>query len=188
VTLTYEIIGGDNRAHGPVTGEELCEWIRQGRAGRNTMIRPSNTDTWRPLSTFPEFSGPLRGLPWIPLYQPAPKAHKLAVTSMVLGISSLVLIAAAIFLVPVGMIVVAATAGRPQLAVFAAMVMVGLLILPSAASVITGHAGLRAIKAGPAEYGGGGMAVAGLVTGYLSLAASGILFVLVAWGWLETID
>ena len=89
---TYEIIGGDNRAHGPVTGEELCEWIRQGRAGRNTMIRPSNTETGRPLSKFPEFSGPLRGLPWIPLYQPAPKAHGLAVASLVLGIISLVIV------------------------------------------------------------------------------------------------
>ena len=27
---TYEIIGGDHRPHGPVTGEELCQWIREG--------------------------------------------------------------------------------------------------------------------------------------------------------------
>ena len=91
MTQTYEIIGGDNRAHGPVTGEELCDWIRQGRAGRNTMIRPSNTEAWRPISTFPEFSGPLRGMPWIPLYQPTPKVHGLAVASLVLGLISLVI-------------------------------------------------------------------------------------------------
>ncbi len=92
MTPTYEIIGGDNRAHGPVTGEELCDWIRQGRAGRNSMIRPSNTEAWHPISTFPEFSGPLRGMPWIPLYQPALKAHGLAVASLVLGIISLVIV------------------------------------------------------------------------------------------------
>ena len=92
MTQTYEIIGGDNRAHGPVTGEELCDWIRQGRAGRNSMIRPSNTEAWRPISTFPEFSGPLRGMPWIPLYQPTPKVHGLAVASLVLGLISLVIV------------------------------------------------------------------------------------------------
>jgi len=153
---TYEIIGGDNRAHGPVTGEELCEWIRQGRAGRNTMIRPSNTETWRPLSTFPEFSGPLRGLPWIPLYQPAPKAHGLAVASLVLGIISLVI--------------------------------VGIGLLTGVPAAICGHAALRAIKAEPTEYGGGGMAIAGLITGYIGLLVSGVMFILMLLLWLEIID
>ena len=153
---TYEIIGGDNRAHGPVTGEELSEWIRQGRAGRNTMIRPSNTDTWRPLSTFPEFSGPLRGLPWIPLYQPAPKAHGLAVASLVLGIISLVI--------------------------------VGIGLLTGVPAAICGHAALRAIKAAPTEYGGGGMAIAGLITGYIGLLVSGGMFILMILLWLEIID
>ena len=152
----YEIIGGDNRAHGPVTGEELCEWIRQGRAGRNTMIRPSNTDSWRPLSTFPEFSGPLRGLPWIPLYQPAPKAHGLAVASLVLGIISLVI--------------------------------VGIGLLTGVPAAICGHAALRAIKAEPTEYGGGGMAIAGLITGYIGLLVSGVMFILMLLLWLEFID
>ena len=156
MTQTYEIIGGDNRAHGPVTGEELCEWIRQGRAGRNTMIRPSNTDTWRPLSTFPEFSGPLHGLPWIPLYQPAPKAHGLAVASLVLGIISLVI--------------------------------VGIGLLTGVPAAICGHAALRAIKAEPTEYGGGGMAIAGLITGYIGLLVSGVMFILMLLLWLEFID
>ena len=156
MTLTYEIIGGDNRAHGPVTGEELCEWIRQGRAGRNTMIRPSNTDTWRPLSTFPEFSGPLRGLPWIPLYQPAPKVHSLAVASLVLGIVSLLI--------------------------------VGLGLLTGVPAAICGHAALRAIKAEPTEYGGNGMAIAGLITGYIGLLISGVMFILMLLIWLEIID
>ena len=32
------------------------------------------------------------------------------------------------------------------------------------------------------------MALAGEITGYLGLAAGGIIFMLVAWGWVETID
>ena len=156
MTPTYEIIGGDNRAHGPVTGEELCDWIRQGRAGRNTMIRPSKTEAWRPISTFPEFSGPLRGMPWIPLYQPAPKAHGLAVASLVLGLVSLLI--------------------------------VGLGLLTGVPAAICGHAALRAIRDEPTEYGGGGMAIAGLITGYIGLLVSGVVFVLMLLIWLEIID
>ena len=156
MTPTYEIIGGDNRAHGPVTGEEVCQWIREGRAGRKSMIRPSNTEAWRPISTFPEFSGPLRGMPWIPLYQPALKAHGLAVASLVLGIISLVI--------------------------------VGIGLLTGVPAAICGHAALRAIKAEPTEYGGGGMAIVGLITGYIGLLVSGVMFILMLLLWLEIID
>ncbi len=156
MTPTYEIIGGDNRAHGPVTGEELCDWIRQGRAGRNSMIRPSNMEAWRPISTFPEFSGPLRGMPWIPLYQPTPKVHGLAVASLVLGLISLVI--------------------------------VGIGLLTGVPAAICGHAALRAIKDEPTEYGGSGMAIAGLITGYIGLLISGVMFILMLLIWLEIID
>ena len=67
---TYEIIGGDHRPHGPVKGEELCQWIRQGRASNQTMVRISGQKTWQPIGAFPEFLGPLQGLPWMPVNQP----------------------------------------------------------------------------------------------------------------------
>jgi hypothetical protein len=185
---TYEIIGGDHRAHGPVSGEELTQWIRQGRASRQTMIRVSGTDAWRPMYTYGEFTGPLQGLPWIPVNQPAPKAHKLAVTSLVLGISSLVFIAAGFMLVPMVLVGVMAAAGRPEHGVLAALISTGLLLLPALPAVVTGHHAMRAIKADPDLHGGNGMALAGVITGYLGLAAGGIIFMLVAWGWVETID
>jgi len=156
MTPTYEIIGSDNRAHGPVTGEEVCQWIREGRASSHTMVRPSDTEVWRPLSIYPEFAGPLRGLPWIPLYQPGPKVHGLAVASLVLGIVSLVIC--------------------------------WLGILTAVPAAICGHAALRAIKAEPTEYGGGGMAIAGLITGYIGLLMSGIAFVVILLVWLGIID
>ena len=67
---TYEIIGGDHRPHGPVTGEELCQWIREGRASNQTMVRISGQKTWQPIGAFQEFLGPLQGLPWVPVNQP----------------------------------------------------------------------------------------------------------------------
>ena len=88
VALTYEIIGADNRVHGPEDAASLCRWIREGRASHRTMARRTGEESWRPLSTFPEWTGPLRGQP-LPLGQPPP-ASGMAVASLVLGIVSLV--------------------------------------------------------------------------------------------------
>ena len=85
---TYEIIGADNRAHGPENAEAIFRWIREGRASHRTMARRTGEESWRPLSTFPEWTGPLRGQP-LPPGQPPP-ASGMAVASLVLGIVSLV--------------------------------------------------------------------------------------------------
>ena len=85
---TYEIIGTDNRAHGPEDAAAVCRWIREGRASHRTMARRTGEESWRPLSTFPEWTGPLRGQP-LPPGQPPP-ASGMAVASLVLGIVALV--------------------------------------------------------------------------------------------------
>ena len=88
VAFTYEIIGADNRVHGPEDAASVCRWIREGRDSHRTMARRTGEESWRPLSTFPEWTGPLRGQP-LPPGQPPP-AHSLAVGSLVLGIVALV--------------------------------------------------------------------------------------------------
>ena len=131
--LTYELIGGDNRPHGPVEGEELCQWIREGRAHRNTMVRPTGEEVWRPLYVYPEFSGPLRGLPWTPFHTPRPPSHGLAIASLVLGITSMIVLGLGLFI------------GIP--------------------AAMCGHAARSTIAAHPEQYGGGGLALAGSITG-----------------------
>ena len=61
-------------------------------------------------------------------------------------------------------------------------------ILTAVPAAICGHAALRAIKAEPTEYGGGGMAIAGLITGYIGLLVSGISFIFILLVWLGIID
>ena len=143
---SYEIIGGDNRAHGPVTGEEIYDWIRQGRADGYSMARVIGSDSWQPLGSFPEFVGPLHGLPWVRTTQPQPKAHSLAIASLVLGIVSIVFYPLGLFL------------GIP--------------------AVYCGHRARHAIAEQPGEVGGHGLAVGGLVTGYIGAALGAISLVL----------
>ena len=142
----YEIIGGDNRAHGPVTGEEIYDWIRQGRADGYSMARVIGSDSGQPLGSFPEFVGPLHGLPWVRTTQPQPKAHSLAIASLVLGIVSIVFYPLGLFL------------GIP--------------------AVYCGHRARHAIAEQPGEVGGHGLAVGGLVTGYIGAALGAISLVL----------
>jgi hypothetical protein len=67
----YKIIGGDGRQYGPVTPEQLREWIASGRANGQTMIQREGDADWKPLSAFTEFADALTAAP-PPQTQPPP--------------------------------------------------------------------------------------------------------------------
>jgi hypothetical protein len=52
----YKIIGADQREYGPVTADQIRQWIAEGRANRQTKVRPENGTEWLPLSEIPEFA------------------------------------------------------------------------------------------------------------------------------------
>lgn len=51
----YRIIGADGREYGPITVEQLRQWIAEGRANAQTKILPEGTTEWKALGQFPEF-------------------------------------------------------------------------------------------------------------------------------------
>jgi len=53
----YKIIGVDGRQYGPVSAEQLRDWVAQGRANAQTLAQPDGSTEWKPLSQFPEFAG-----------------------------------------------------------------------------------------------------------------------------------
>ncbi len=52
----YKIIGADQKQYGPVSVDELRQWITEGRVNQQTLIQAEGQADWRPLSTFPEFA------------------------------------------------------------------------------------------------------------------------------------
>jgi hypothetical protein len=52
----YRILGADGREYGPVTADQVLEWIKEGRAAAQTSARLDGEAEWRPLSSFPEFA------------------------------------------------------------------------------------------------------------------------------------
>jgi hypothetical protein len=51
----YKIIGADGNEYGPITAEQLRQWIAEGRANAQTRVLLEGTSEWKPLSAFPEF-------------------------------------------------------------------------------------------------------------------------------------
>ena len=52
----YKIIGGDGKEYGPVTTEQLRQWLREGRANAHTKVQAEGSTEWKPVSAFPEFT------------------------------------------------------------------------------------------------------------------------------------
>jgi TM2 domain-containing membrane protein YozV len=52
----YKIIGADGREYGPVTVEQLHQWIREGRANAQTKVQPEGSTEWKTLVEIPGFA------------------------------------------------------------------------------------------------------------------------------------
>jgi len=55
----YKIIGADGQEYGPVTNDQLRQWIAEGRASSETKVRPEGATEWKALAEFPEFHAAL---------------------------------------------------------------------------------------------------------------------------------
>jgi hypothetical protein len=53
----YKIIGANQVEYGPVTAEQLRQWIAEGRVNAQTSAQAEGGTTWKPISEFPEFAG-----------------------------------------------------------------------------------------------------------------------------------
>lgn len=151
----YRIIGADGKEYGPISADQLRQWIAEGRAGATSHVFTEGSTEWKTLGSLPEFS-----LLFASRIQPAsPAAYQtgsttskgtaFATTGLVLGIVSLTVGLCCCYGLPFNILG----------AIFSAIALVQ-------------------IKNDPARYGGKGMAIAGLVLSLISiLIAIGIFIV-----------
>jgi len=52
----FKIIGADGKEYGPVTVDQVKEWIRAGRANHGTMAQQAGDMGWKPLGQYAEFA------------------------------------------------------------------------------------------------------------------------------------
>ena len=98
----YRIIGADGREYGPISADQLRQWIGEGRANATTHVLPEGAPEWKPLGSLPEFSmlfgAPAQSpLPPTPFSAPAvlpshtvsgPRTNGLALTGFIFGLVS----------------------------------------------------------------------------------------------------
>src|SRR5574341_669048 len=52
----FKIIGADQQQYGPVSAEQIRQWVAQGRANAQTLIQAEGSMEWKPLASHPEFA------------------------------------------------------------------------------------------------------------------------------------
>ena len=52
----YKIIGADGKEYGPITVEQLKQWLAEGRVNAQTQVLAEGAADWKPLSEFPELT------------------------------------------------------------------------------------------------------------------------------------
>jgi hypothetical protein len=150
----YRIIGSDGKEYGPVSADQLRQWIIERRADAATRVLAGDSTQWKLLGSLPEFS--LLFATSAPQGAPAPfatgsslaeKNTGFATASLVLGIAS-ICFCCCCFGFPLNLL--------------------GLIF-----SLIA----LGQIKNDPERYGGGGMAIAGLLLSILSMLLGMLFFI-----------
>lgn len=138
----YTILGGDGKQYGPVTAEAVRQWVNEGRANRNTQIRPEGSEQWQSLANVPEFA-PLFAAPPPGMNAPVGGApiesvpnSGMAITSLILGVSGF------------------------------------LCIITAIPGLILGIMAMKRIKASNGRLGGHGLALAGTIVSGVAMAMS----------------
>jgi hypothetical protein len=52
--ITYTMIGADGQQYGPVIGEQIKGWIREGRVTAGTQVLRSDVNSWLPAAQYSE--------------------------------------------------------------------------------------------------------------------------------------
>src|SRR5258706_4209171 len=85
----YKIIGNDGKEYGPVSAEQIRQWIALNRCVPQTLAQPEGGKNWQQLSQIPEFADALAKAaasrpPALPRHQP--KAAKATNPWTIVGI------------------------------------------------------------------------------------------------------
>jgi hypothetical protein len=54
--MSYIIIGGDGKEYGPISSEDVRQWITEGRLNAQSLAKAVSDAEFRPLGKFPEFA------------------------------------------------------------------------------------------------------------------------------------
>ena len=72
----YTIIGGDQKEYGPISADDVRQWIAEGRLNAQSLMKGAGDAAFRPLEKFPEFADAFASKPDAPDTPPPPWQHR----------------------------------------------------------------------------------------------------------------
>lgn len=155
----YKIIGADGKQYGPISADQLRQWLADSRVNAQTFVCAEGEAEWKPLAAIPEFAADLnRSTAPQPFsaqqYGQASvaKTNGMAVTGLVMGLVS----------VTVGPFCCCTFYGIPF----------------SVLGIIFSLIGLSQINRSQEREQGRGMAIAGLILSILSVALAALMTII----------
>lgn len=87
----YRVLGADQNEYGPVTADQIRQWILERRLNANSLARTEGETGWKPLSFFPEFASSVQAAaPVTPMTQIIDeRQNPLALTGFVCSLLSI---------------------------------------------------------------------------------------------------
>jgi hypothetical protein len=92
--MNYTIIGNDGKRYGPITADQLRQWIKQSRVESRTPVFVQGSTDWTFIGLLPEFAAEFPGHPPVITPPPPPAAvvpaqsNSLATWAFVCGLLS----------------------------------------------------------------------------------------------------
>jgi TM2 domain-containing membrane protein YozV len=88
----FNIIGADGKQYGPVSADQIRQWIHEGRANGATQVQAVGATDWKPITAVPELAGIFAGAAAPPRMAPpvAPVANR-ASNKLAAGICGILL-------------------------------------------------------------------------------------------------
>lgn len=59
----YRVKGADQKEYGPVSAEQIVQWIGENRLNRFSLVQKEGDPSWKPLDQYPEFAATLAATP-----------------------------------------------------------------------------------------------------------------------------
>ena len=147
----YKILGADRKEYGPASADQLRQWILEGRVNAQTQVQVEGSSEWKSLSEFHEFDAAL-----------ADKAASPGVRQPPVGPPAMPGVTAINRPPSSGLAIVSLVLG--------VMSFIGCSFIAGLPAIITGHIAHNRARKFPQQFGGGGLALAGFIMGYASLA------------------
>ena len=77
----YKIVGADQKEYGPISADQMRQWLAEGRVNGQTLVQAEGQTDWRPLSSYPELAAAAQSSPAATPLGAMPSANAAALVS-----------------------------------------------------------------------------------------------------------